>query len=43
VGPRRATIDDVWRKDEDHSLRRLPGAELVAVQAAGYLSPAAEA
>jgi hypothetical protein len=25
VEPRRATIDDVWRKAEDHSLRRLPG------------------
>ena len=25
VEPRRAKIDDVWRKAEDHSLRRLPG------------------
>ncbi len=25
VEPRRATIDDVYRKAEDHSLRRLPG------------------
>jgi ATP-binding cassette, subfamily B, bacterial len=25
VEPRRAAIDDVWRKAEDHSLRRLPG------------------
>ena len=25
TAPRRATIDDVWRKAEDHSLRRLPG------------------
>ena len=25
VEPRRATIDDVWRKADDHSLRRLPG------------------
>lgn len=23
--PRRATVDDVWRKADDHSLRRLPG------------------
>jgi ATP-binding cassette subfamily B protein len=25
VEPRRATIDDVWRKADDHSLKRLPG------------------